>query len=112
MAINKNLFIDQGSTFSYSITANDEYGNPLSITAGSGYTAQGELRRSYFSLSSVDFDCSVTGATGNITFGLSATASAALKPGRYVYDIELHYPTGKVVRQLQGTVTVDPEVTK
>lgn len=112
MAITKNLFIDQGSTFSYSLTAMDENGTLLSITGGSGYTASGELRRSYYSLTSVSFDCSVTGATGNITFGLSATASAALKPGRYVYDVELEYPTGKVVRQLQGTVTVDPEVTK
>jgi hypothetical protein len=63
-------------------------------------------------VSSVAFAAGVTGATGNITFGLGATNTAALKPGRYVYDIELEYPTGKVVRQLQGTITVDPEVTK
>lgn len=112
MATTKNLFIDQGSTFSYSITATDENGTALSITSGSGYTASGQLRRSYYSVSSVAFAAGVTGATGNITFGLGATNTAALKPGRYVYDIELEYPTGKVVRQLQGTVTVDPEVTK
>jgi hypothetical protein len=43
---------------------------------------------------------------------LGPTNTAALKPGRYVYDIELAFPTGKVVRQLQGTITIDPEVTK
>lgn len=112
MANTKNLFIDQGSNFSYSITATDEYGTALSITAGSGYTASGQLRRSYYSLTSTSFVAGVTGATGNITFSLGATSTAALKPGRYVYDIELLYPSGKVVRQLQGTITVDPEVTK
>lgn len=112
MANTKNIFIDQGSTFSYSFTATDENGTALSITAGSGYTASGQLRRSYYSLTSTLFAVGVTGATGNVTFSLGATNTAALKPGRYVYDIELLYPTGKVVRQLQGTITVDPEVTK
>jgi hypothetical protein len=112
MATTKNLFIDQGSSFSYSITATDENGTALNITAGSGYTATGQLRRSYYSLTSTSFSVGVTGATGNITFALGPTNTAALKPGRYVYDIELAFPTGKVVRQLQGTITIDPEVTK
>lgn len=112
MTTTKNFFLDQGSTFSYSFTAVDENNALLSIVANTGYTASGQMRRSYYSTGYVAFDVSLTGGPGGILIGVGATASAALKPGRYVYDIELLYPTGKVVRQRQGTVTVDPEATK
>ena len=100
------------STFSKSLTATDETGAVLSITAGSGYTATAKMRRSYYSDSSTSFNVSITGATGNITYSLGPTGTAALKPGRYVYDIELEYPTGKIVRQQQGIAHIDPEATK
>lgn len=112
MATTKNLSLDQGSSFSYSLTATDNTGTALSITAGSGYTASARMRRSYYSSSYVAFTASITGATGNITITLGPTASAALKPGRYVYDVELECPNGSVYRQKQGVVTVDPEATK
>jgi hypothetical protein len=113
MAITKNLFIDQGSFFAYTFTGYDENNAVLSITAGtSGYTASSQMRRSYYSSSSVPFEASITGSTGNIRIAISATASAALKPGRYVYDVEVAYPPNRVLRVLQGTVTVDPEATK
>lgn len=108
----KNLFINQGSYFVHSLTAVDEYGNQLQITAGSGYTASGQLRRSYDSSSKVDFTSQITGATGTIYITLGPTNSAALKYGNYVYDVELNFPDGKIVRQLQGIATVDPEVTR
>lgn len=112
MATTKNFFLDQGSNFSYSFTAVDENNSILSITSGGGYTASGYMRRSYYSNNYVALNVSITGGTGGVVATLGATSSAALKPGRYVYDIELLYPTGKVVRQRQGTFTVDPEATK
>lgn len=110
MAVTKNLFMDQGSDFSYSLTANDSYGNPLNIS--SGYTATAQLRRSYYSSTSYNFITSITGGTGGILISLGATSTAALKAGRYVYDVELQYPDGKVFRLVQGNISVDPEVTK
>lgn len=108
----KNLFINQGSYFSTSLTAVDENGSQLQITAGSGYTASGQLRRSYDSSSKVSFTAQITGSTGTIQISLGATHSAALKYGNYVYDVELDFPDGKTVRQQQGIATVDPEVTR
>lgn len=83
----------------------------MGITSGSGYTASCQFRRSYYSTTSVSLASSITG-TGVIQCALSATASAALKDGRYVYDVELAFPDGTIVRQQQGNVTVDPEVSK
>jgi hypothetical protein len=101
----KNLFIDQGSSFSYSLTANI----PVGCT-----TVNGQLRRSYYSSSYVNFTCSLTagtGGTGSVTISLGATTSAALKPGRYVWDLEASYGL-TTTRLRQGTAYVDPEVTK
>ena len=42
----------------------------------------------------------------------SATSTAGLTPGQYVYDVEIESSAGTVTRLLEGTVTVNPEVTK
>ena len=50
-------------------------------------------------------------STGQVTLSLTATVTAGLASGRYVYDVEL--TTGSTVsRVLEGLVTVSPEVTK
>ena len=111
MAITKNIFIDQGSTYSASLTAQDSYGNTININGATGYC---HLRRSYYSSSYNEMTVSVTGASGSGWYNLymGDTATAELKPGVYVYDVEFHKPDGTVVRVRQGNATVDPEVTK
>ena len=52
-------------------------------------------------------------ATGKVTISLTAAQTAAVKAGRYVYDVEI---TGtspvETLRVLEGLITVTPEVTK
>lgn len=111
MAITKNIFIDQGATFVLSLTASSVTGAPINIS--SGYTASAQLRRSYYSSTAYSFETSITGSTGGFQISLSATASAALTPGRYVYDVELlNNANGVVTRIVQGNASIDPEVTK
>jgi hypothetical protein len=49
---------------------------------------------------------------GVITVSLTATETAALAAGRYVYDLEMVSSGGLVTRLLEGVVTVSPEVTR
>jgi len=49
---------------------------------------------------------------GVITLSLTATETAALAAGRYVYDLEMVSSGGVVTRLLEGVVTVSPEVTR
>ncbi len=51
------------------------------------------------------------GATGTISLQASATTTAALSGGSYVYDLEL-VSGGVVTRLLQGSFNVSLEVTK
>lgn len=109
MAITKNIFIDQGASYSLSLTAQDAYGSVINITGATGYC---HLRRSFYSTTYKEMTVSLTGGTGGFNVAMGATSTAALKPGVYVYDVEFHKPDGTVIRVIQGNATVDPEVTK
>ena len=43
---------------------------------------------------------------------LTAAQTAALKPGRYVYDLELTKADTTISRIIEGVITIRPEVTK
>lgn len=114
MAPVKHLIIDQGTTFSLTITVADANGNPLNLT---GYTMRSQLRKSYGSSSYTAF--TVTPATnlttGELTISLTDTQTSNLKAGRYVYDVEIVSPISdgsEVLRVLEGIITVTPEVTR
>ena len=110
MATVYNLAIDQGSDFTSTIQLNNDTGTDRDL---SGYFVRGQLRRSYGSTSNVAFTSNISSSlTGEVTFSLSSAATANLKHGRYVYDLELYTNTGNVERILEGIVTVYPEVTK
>jgi hypothetical protein len=76
-----------------------------------------QLRTSYsaasasLELTTANGRVSLTSA-GVITLSLTATETAALAAGRYVYDLELVSSGGVVTRLLEGVVTVSPEVTR
>ena len=52
------------------------------------------------------------GANGTITLHMSAAETAGIEWRRGVYDLEIAFPDGTVIRRLQGRVTVSPEVTR
>jgi hypothetical protein len=47
-----------------------------------------------------------------VSLDLTSTQTSALKPGRYVYDVELVSNVATVERLVEGIVTVYPEATK
>lgn len=109
MAVYANLTIDQGSNFSSTVTVEDQSGLTFNLTS---YTARGQIRRSYSSTSYTPFSASIPNpANGKIEISLTSTQTAALKPGRYVYDIEI--VQGNLVnRVIEGQVEVTPRVTQ
>jgi hypothetical protein len=64
----------------------------LSLTTGSGIT--------------------LGGALGTISIDQSATQTAVLPTGEFVYDLELQSGGGVVTRLVQGQLTISAEVTR
>jgi hypothetical protein len=114
MATVKNLIIDQGTTYSLTITISDALGNELDLT---GHTFRAQLRKSYGATSYTAFTTTPDDnpTTGKLTISLTDTQTSSLKSGRYVYDIEMISPLesgSEVTRVLEGIITVTPEVTR
>lgn len=115
---NHTIFIEQGATFEETFTwkIKDPYGvfQPVNLT---GYTARMHVRESYDSdaivleLTTSNGGITLGGAAGTIMLTVSATETAALPNGYYVYDIEL-VNGATVERKLKGQVVIDPEVTR
>ena len=52
------------------------------------------------------------GVAGTIRIHLNATDTAAIDWESGVYDLEIEFPDGRVVRRMAGGVSVSPEVTR
>ena len=113
MAGQYNFTIEQGATFNLLMTWRidnvavnltgyiarlqaridvDETDTILSLTTGAGIT--------------------LGGAAGTISLDQTATQTAVLPKGEYVYDLELQSSGGIVTRLLQGELNISAEVTR
>jgi len=110
MATYANLFIDQGSDFTFTLD--------LSTTVGlldlTDYSARGQIRKSYTSSTAVDFDISINVSDSELTCSLTAAQTSLLKYGRYVYDVEILSGDSPaiVTRVIEGQVDVTPRVSQ
>ena len=108
-----NFEIEQGATFSRTFTWKDDAGVAINIT---GYTARLQIRTAFESSSTIlsltsSSGITLGGSAGTIVVSVSATDTAALDPGSYVYDLEL-VNGATVTRLLAGYVEITPEVTR
>lgn len=109
-----NIVCDQGATFNRIFTWQDSSGIPINLT---NYTARMQVRDTVSSVSTLlsltteNGGISLGGAAGTVTIIASATQTAAIAAGCYVYDIELVFDA-VVTRLVQGQFTVDAEVTR
>jgi hypothetical protein len=109
-----NMNVDQGATFERVITWNDSAGNPVNL---GGYTARMQVRQRFVSPTTVlslttGSGITLGGALGTITLLASASTTAQIATGEYLYDLELVSGGGVVTRLLQGLFTVNAEVTR
>jgi hypothetical protein len=100
-----NLLMDQAATFSQEIDLLDDNNDPLVTT---GYSANASMKKSYQAANVIYFDCSLD--IGKVVLSMDASNTAAIVPGRYVYDVILT-KAPNVSRIVEGIVTVRPAVT-
>ena len=84
-----------------------------SATDLTGFTATAQMRKHPGSSSATNFQTSIINAEGGrIRVGLTTSQTAALKPGRFMYDVLITDASGEVTRVLEGSVLVREGVTK
>ena len=110
MASISNIFIDQGATFTTTVTVTDANGDAVNL---SGYSVAAQIRKTFLSSSATAFTATISNASsGEITISLSPTQTAALEAGRFVYDVVITASGGTKTRVVEGQVTVNPSVTR
>ena len=104
-----NFVLDQGATFEKTITAKNTAGGNVTISSG---TTAAKLRQSTYSGNNIHtFTASVAGS--NVTISMTATNTANVDPGQYVYDVEYTQSDGTTVERVcQGIITCSAESTK
>jgi len=109
MAMYADLYADQGSYFSSIVNVGS---NALDVNL-TGYTARGKIRKSYTSSTFYDFVVTIPApTTGQVIISLTSTVTAGIKPGRYLYDVEIvQTSTSKVTRIVEGQIDFSPGVT-
>jgi hypothetical protein len=117
-----NLFIDQGSDFTVDLVIK-ENGSAMNLT---NYSGRGQLRSTHESTTiAAYFKVTKTNPTGGAlkveipngnwtdSGGTTRQGSKDIPAGQYVYDLEIFTNADGVVKRImQGTATVNPEVTR
>lgn len=114
-AAHHNFLIEQGTTWHRVLEYQNPDTTPYVLT---GWTAVMQVRRRsgaagdpVVELSTVGTGIELDGPAGTLTVSLTATETAALPAGRYVYDLEIASPSNEITRLVEGAFIVDPEVT-
>lgn len=111
MATIAYLDIDQGSDFTAEITLENDDSTPINLL---GFNVYSQFRKSYSSTIGYTFNTAIVdGAAGKIELKLLGIDSTLIRPGRYLYDIEIYNTiTSAKTRVIEGIVTINPEITK
>jgi len=122
-AANLDILIEQGATFSRTLTIEDSNGAPIDLT---GWTFVGKIRALQEDSSAIGtFSFTILNQVtnkGQVTWSMSATNTLALpavvtksyqRVNYYsLYDINATHADGSVERILQGTCQISPEVSR
>jgi hypothetical protein len=106
-----NITVNSGEDFNQTFTLESaDSSSPLNLT---GYSVSSQMRKHAGSTTKTDFTAeALTPLTdGRIMISLTNTQTAALKAGRYVYDIVIEKGSTKT-RVLGGMVLVKQGVTR
>lgn len=115
MATYEDIEIDRGADASIEIHLVNKDG---SIKNLAGHSFAAKMKKTYNSSDSdtTTFTASIVNSSNGIAkLSLTNTQTDALKPGRYVYDVEMSHDSGGstlIERVLEGIITVTPSVTR
>jgi len=106
----QNLTFVRGDTETVQVTMTSDGSTPVNIT-GRTYASQLRTNPDIATISATA-TCSITNAANGVMQAVfSATATAALDPGYYYWDLQEN-ASGTITTVLQGTVTVLADVTR
>ena len=110
MARYLDFSLDQGATLSQKVNYQNSNKSNLSL---SGFDVRAQMRRSQYSANAVSITATVSDAnSGEVTLSLAANVTAALRPGRWFYDVEANTTNdATVIRIVEGIISVMPGVT-
>lgn len=120
-AVELDILIEQGASFSKQFTLKDGNGTAIDIT---GYTFRSQIRKTYSDPGTVaSFTCAiVTAASGIFSISLTAVETAALQVPKAsgakktlvqcAWDLEAVKPDTTVLRIAEGIASISPEVTR
>lgn len=113
------LEIDQGATFDKKFTwmtgVNKAAAVPVDLTsckARAQFREELESETVLLELTTENQRIVLGGTSGDIHLLINATDTAAMTWTTGVYDLEIEFPDGTVVRRMAGPVVVSPEVTR
>lgn len=110
MSAQNNLTVDKGTDFTYNISLINSAGVPVDVT---GFTGNAQMRTSYTSNSYVAMNVNVSESnTGLITLSMNSHTTNSLTASRYLYDLILTSANNVVSRLMEGTITINPNVTR
>lgn len=109
MAIKANIIVDQGTDFYTAVNLTDDDENIIDLT---GFTANGQIRKTYTSSNAVTFGINLQSSNGIVELTLTKAQTANIVAGRYVYDVFLTNSSNVSSRIVEGIVTVTPRVTR
>ncbi len=107
MSAEYSITIQQGTDFrrAFQLKTDDV------VTDITGYSFAGKIASDYKTSDITSFSSEIENAAqGTFSVGLSTAQTAALKPGRNVYDITMTDSDGKVIQLLRGVATVQESV--
>lgn len=106
---------EQGATFRRKLTLKEDSGSLVNLAS---YTARMQVRSKPDSsavivdLTTENGRIELGGTDGTILLKLSATETASIPAGAYVYDLEIVNPHSDVSRLLEGKFVVSRNVTR
>lgn len=108
-----NMICPQGATFQQTLTYLID---DVAVNLG-GYTAKMQVRDGYNASNFLvgltsSSGIVITASAGMLDISVAPHVTKAIKPGDYVYDLEITSSGGIVTRLIEGKFSVTPEVTR
>lgn len=110
-----HINIEQGSTYSRTLTFKQSNGNAVDLT---GFSALMHMRKNVddsstlLELSTSNNRIALGGSNGTIAITISATDTASLPAVEGVYDLEINNGSGIIEKVIAGTFTIIKQVTR
>ena len=106
-----NIVINGGADFNQTYDLADQ--NTGSAKDLSNHAVSSQMRKHAAAVGVTTFTTTIVNPTGGqVRIGLTTSQTAALKPGRYVYDLMLTAPDNSMTRIIEGMALVREGVTK